>query len=54
MGENKLISVDKIKKILKDCKIDIAVIIKDGTGIAENGMIMAYCFGETEYLSIRR
>jgi hypothetical protein len=52
LGENKIIPISKIEQIIRKNKIDIAIIIKDGTGSSENGMIMTYCFGETEYISI--
>lgn len=52
VGENKIISASKIEQIFIKNNIDIAIIIKDGTGSQENGIIMTYCFGETEYISL--
>lgn len=52
VGENRIISATKIEKIFNKNNIDMAIVIKDGTGSPENGIIMTYCFGETEYISL--
>jgi hypothetical protein len=50
LGENKLIAYYRITEEFERNNIDIAIIIKDGTGAEANGMIMTYYYGTAEFL----
>lgn len=52
LGENRLISFKLIAKELVTNKIDIAIIVTDGTGSKQNGKIWTYYFGDIELLEI--
>ena len=52
LGQNRLLSRKKIMAELKNNKINLALILTDGTGKGENGMILTYHHDRMEKLEI--
>ncbi|MGN9165453.1 hypothetical protein ACTNDY_09295 [Tissierellaceae bacterium HCP3S3_D8] len=52
IGENRLISTEKIVREFKNNEINLAIIVTDGTGIRESGTILSYDNGKIEKLKI--
>jgi len=54
IGENKLISCNKIVREFENNNINIAIVVKDGTGKTEDGMILTYYYGKIEHIRINK
>lgn len=52
LGENRLVPFKNIIKELVLNKIDIAIVITDGTGIKQNGKIWTYYFGKIKLIEM--
>lgn len=52
LGQNRLVSMKRIMAELKNNKINLALIVTDGTGKGENGMILTYYHDRMEKLEI--
>ncbi|MDR7869686.1 MAG: hypothetical protein RIN55_02415 [Tissierellaceae bacterium] len=52
MGQNRVVSMKRISEELKANQIDLALVVKDGTGKRERGMILTYYHDRMEKLEI--
>ncbi len=52
LGQNRLVSERRIMLELRNNNINLALIVTDGTGECENGMILTYCQNRMEKLEI--
>lgn len=52
LGQNRLVSMKRIREELKKHKVNLAIIVTDGSGQGERGMILTYYHDRMEKLEI--